>query len=118
MKPIFITLILALMSVTVSMPASAKTGNDVKSHIPQNIIVKQMTHFSDGRTLVLYYKKQGNLCELYSPCTGKDYDPGDVNNIKSTSFEVVSKVQGKLYRKATVGEFLKVLRKVVNTYLQ
>ena len=118
MKPIFITLILALMSVTVSMPASAKTGNDVKSHIPQNIIIKQTTRFSDGRTLVLYYKKQGNLCELYSPCTEKDYDLGDVNKIKSTSFEMVSKVEGKLYRKATVGEFLKVLRKVVNTYLQ
>ena len=118
MKQLFITLILALMSVTLSMPASAKTGNVAKSYIPQNIIVRQTTCFTDGRTLVLYYKKQGNLCEVYSPCDEKDYDLSDVNRIKSTSFEVVSKVEGKLYRKTTVCEFLKALRKVVDTYLQ
>lgn len=118
MKQLFITLILALMSVTVSMPASAKTGNNVKGYIPQNIIVKQTTCFTDGRTLVLYYKKQGNLCELYSPCNEKEFGLNDAKKIKSTSFEVVNKVEGKLYRKATVSEFLKVMRKVVNTYLQ
>ncbi len=118
MKQLFITLILALMSVTLSMPASAKTGNVAKSYIPQNIIVRQTTCFNEGRTLVLYYKKQGNQCEVYSTCDEKDYDLSDVNRIKSTSFEVVSKVEGKLYRKTTVCEFLKALRKVVDTYLQ
>ena len=45
MKQLFLSLILALMSVMVSMPASATTGNEVKNIVPQNIIVKQTTQF-------------------------------------------------------------------------
>jgi hypothetical protein len=104
------------MSVTVSMPASAKTGNDVKNLVPQNIIVKQTTHFSDGRTLILYYKKQGSQCEIYSPCNAKDYSMNDMSKIQSTNFEVVSKTEGKLYRKATVTEIIKIMGQLVNQY--
>lgn len=111
------TLILALMSVVVSMPASAKTGNNVKSLIPQNIIVKQTTLFSDGRTLTLYYKKEGSQCEVYSPCNAKDYDVADASKIKTTNFEVVDKTEGKLYRKASIGEVRAIIKKLVNKYL-
>lgn len=117
MKHLFLSLILALMSVTVSMPASATTGNEVKSQMPKNIIVKQTTQFVDGRTLTLYYRKQGNLCEVYSPCSEKDYNLDDAKKIKSTNFEVVSRVEGKLYRKAYVGEVTKLIKRLVNQYL-
>ena len=117
MKQLFLSLILALMSVMVSMPASATTGNEVKNIVPQNIIVKQTTQFSDGRTLTLYYKKQGSQCEVYSPCNDKDYYVNDAKKIRSTNFEVVDKVEGKLYRKATLGEVLRVLKKLVNSYV-
>ena len=117
MKQLFLSLILALMSVMVSMPASATTGNEVKNIVPQNIIVKQTTQFSDGRTLTLYYKKQGSHCEVYSPCNEKDYGVNDAKKIRSTNCEVVDKVEGKLYRKATVGEVLRVLKKLVNSYV-
>ena len=117
MKQLFLSLILALMSVMVSMPASATTGNEVKNIVPQNIIVKQTTQFSDGRTLTLYYKKQGNLCEVYSPCNEKDDGGNYAKKIRKTHLEVVDKVEGKLYRKATVGEVLRVLKKLVNSYV-
>ncbi len=117
MKQLFLSLILALMSVMVSVPASATTGNKVKSMMPQNIIVKQTTQFSDGRTLTLYYKKAGTRCEVYSPCEAKDYDVADAAKIKTTSFEVVDCVEGKLYRKASIGEVTKLIKRLVNQYL-
>ncbi|MBP3788440.1 MAG: hypothetical protein J6I52_02335 [Prevotella sp.] len=101
----------------VSVPASATTGNKVKSMMPQNIIVKQTTQFSDGRTLTLYYKKAGSRCEVYSPCEAKDYDVADAAKIKTTSFEVVDRVEGKLYRKASIGEVTKLIKRLVNQYL-
>ena len=117
MKQLFLSLILALMSVMVSVPASATTGNKVKSMMPQNIIVKQTTQFSDGRTLTLYYKKAGTRCEVYSPCEAKDYDVADAAKIKTTSFEVVDCVEGKLYRKASIGEVTRLIKRLVNRYL-
>ena len=117
MKQLFLSLILALMSVMVSVPASATTGNKVKSMMPQNIIVKQTTQFSDGRTLTLYYKKAGSRCEVYSPCEAKDYDVADAAKIKTTSFEVVDRVEGKLYRKASIGEVTRLIKRLVNQYL-
>lgn len=105
------------MSVTVSMPASATTGNEVKSQMPKNIIVKQTTLFVDGRTITLYYRKQGNQCEVYSPCSEKDYNLDDAKKIKSTSFEVVDHVEGRLYRKVSVGEVTKLIKRLVNQYL-
>ena len=117
MKQLILSLILALMSVMVSVPASATTGNKVKSMMPQNIIVKQTTQFSDGRTLTLYYKKAGSRCEVYSPCEAKDYDVADAAKIKTTSFEVVDRVEGKLYRKASIGEVTKLIKRLVNQYL-
>ena len=117
MKQLFLSLILALMSVMVSMPASATTGNKVKSMMPQNIIVKQTTQFFDGRTLTLYYKKAGSRCEVYSPCHAEDYAVADVSKIKSTSFEVVDCVEGKLYRRASLGEVTKIFKRLVNQNL-
>ena len=80
-------------------------------------IVKQTTQFSDGRTLVIYYKKQGMNCEVYSPCNADDYSVSDASKIKSTNFEVVDKVEGKLYKKASIGEVTKLIKRLVNQYL-
>ena len=109
---------IVLMSMIPSTPASAKTDkNAVKKMVPTNIVVKQTTTFNDGRTLTIYYKKSGMQCEVYSPCNAKDYDVSDAAKIKSTNFEVVDKVEGKLYRKASVSEVAGVIKKLVNQYL-
>ena len=105
MKQLIMTLMVALMSVMASTPVSAKSNkSELKKSVPTNLIVKQTTQFSDGRTLVIYFKKQGMNCEVYSPCSTKDYNVSDASKIKSTTFEVVDKVEGKLYKKASVGE--------------
>ena len=107
-------MILALMSVTVSMPTSAKTGNEVKVFSTENIIVKQTTHFDDGRVLTIYYKKQGNQCEVYTSCDVNEYTMDDVSKIKSTNLEIVEKAEGKLYRKATMREIMSVLKQLAD----
>ena len=56
-------------------------------------------------------------CEVYSPCNVGDYNVGDASKIKSTNFEVVDKVKGKLYRKASVGEVTKLIKRLVTQYL-
>ena len=118
MKQLILTLMVALMSVMASTPAAAKSSkNELKNYVPTNLIVKQTILFSDGRTLVIYYKKQGTNCEVYSPCDANDYNVSDASKIKSTNFEFVDKVEGKLYKKASVGEVTRIIKKLVNHYL-
>ncbi|MBP5386615.1 MAG: hypothetical protein J6Y97_04415 [Prevotella sp.] len=112
MKQLFISMILVLMSMTVSMPTSAKTGNETKRISTENIIVKQTTCFDDGRVLTIYYEKQGKQCMVYSPCDVNTYTKDDVSKIKSTNLEIVDKAEGKLYRKATMGEIMRVLKQL------
>lgn len=113
MKQLMMSLILALMSVMVSVPSSATTGNKMNGNAPENIIVKQTTHFNDGRTLTLYYKKQGERCEIYTPCDMNAYTKSDLKKVKSTYFEVVDKTEGKLYKKTTMDEVMHVLNQMV-----
>ena len=118
MKQLLLTLMVALMSVMASTPVSAKSNkSELKKSVPTNLIVKQTTVFSDGRTLVVYYKKQGMNCEVYSPCNAKDYCMSDASKIKSTNFEVVDEVEGKLYKKASLGEVTRFIKRMVNKYL-
>lgn len=118
MKKMIVFLMIALMSVMASTPASATTGTTTSGNpIPQNVVVKQTTHFNDGRTLILYYKKSDSQVEVYSPCNDKDYSMSDASKINSTNFEVVDKVEGKLYRKATLGEVARIIKQLVNKYL-
>lgn len=112
-------LMIALMSVMVSTPAGAKTNKkqSLVEQIPTNLVVKQTTQFYDGRTLVIYYKKEGMQCEVYSPCNAKDYDVSDASEIQSTNFELTNKVEGKLYRRATLAEVAKMVKQLVNQFL-
>lgn len=118
MKKLIFSLMVALMSVMASTPAVAKNSQkNLKNNVPTNLIVKQTTHFNDGRTLVIYYKKQGTNCEVYSPNNANEYNVSDTSKVKSTNFEIVDKVEGKRYRKASVGEVTRMIKKLVNQYL-
>ena len=131
---------IVLMSMMASTPVSAKTAieretcklayecssvsslsksnkKNVTDQVPANIVLKQTTHFNDGRTLTIYYKKSGTKCEVYSPCNAKDYKVNDASKIKSTNFEVVDKAEGKLYKKASIGEVTRLIKRLVNQYL-
>lgn len=119
MKKLLFVLVVALMSAMASTPGIAKIAeNDVVMNVvPANLIVKQTTQFNDGRTLVIYFKKQGMDCEVYSPCNADDFSIDDASMIKSSNFEVVDKVEGKLYKKATLGEVAQFVKQMVDVYL-
>ena len=118
MKQLIISLMIALMSVMASTPVVAKNSKkNVVNQVPTNIVVKQTTHFNDGRTLTIYYKKSGMQCEVYSPCNASDYNMSDASKIKSTNFEVVEKVEGNIYKKASIGEVTRLIKRLVNQYL-
>lgn len=98
--------IVILMAVLMSMGASAfaATTNSTENKIdlagivvPTNITVKQTVTFKDGKTIELYYQKQGDVCKLYSTTDVTKYKESDLNKIKSTNFEFVDKVEGKCY---------------------
>ena len=118
MKQFIRLLIIVLMSIIASTPVSAKTNKkSLKDQVPTNIIVKQTTQFNDGRMLTIYYKKSGMQCEVYSPCNASDFNMSDASKIKSTNFEVVDKVEGKLYKKASIGEVTRLIKRLANQYL-
>jgi len=118
MRQLITTLVIVLMSMMASTPVSAKSDKkDLIGQVPTNIVVKQTTQFNDGRTLIIYYKKSGMQCEVYSPCNADDYNVSDASKIKSTNFEVVEKAEGKLYKKASIGEVTRLFKRLVNKYL-
>ena len=63
------------------------------------------------------YKTTGDIPAVYSPCNANDYNVNDASKIKSTNFEVVDKVEGKLYRKVSIGEVTRLIKRLVNQYL-
>lgn len=102
MKHVFIVLITMLMSMSTSALAATTTSKECKIDltsiaIPANITVKQTVTFKDGKIIELYYKKQGDVCKLYSTTDVTKYKESDLGRIKATNFELVDKVEGKCY---------------------
>ena len=102
MKHVFIVLITMLMSMSTSAFAATTTSKECKIDltsiaIPANITVKQTVTFKDGKIIELYYKKQGDVCKLYSTTDVTKYKESDLGKIKSTNFEFVDNVEGKCY---------------------
>lgn len=122
MKHLIVILIAMLMSMSAS--AFAVTTNITESKIdftsivvPTNITVKQTITFKDGKSIELYYQKQGDVCKLYATADVTKYKESDLNRIKSTNFEFADKVEGKCYitrKTSDVIAFAKsVLKKLV-----
>ena len=102
MKHVFVVLITMLMSMSTSAFAATTTSKECKIDltsiaIPANITVKQTVTFKDGKIIELYYKKQGDVCKLYSTTDVTKYKESDLGRIKATNFELVDKVEGKCY---------------------
>lgn len=118
MKKIMLLLMVMLMSVMTSASAATKGGkSEVPNVVPTNIIVKQTTTFDDGRTLVLYYKKEGTKCELYSTSDIKRYNERDLQHVQSTTVEVVDHTEGHLVRRATLAEVTRMVKQLLSQYL-
>jgi len=100
MKKMMFLLMAMLMSFSVSTFAGTKTEakqveNAIQFDIPFTIIVKQTVTFNDGKTIAVYYKKDGDVCKVYSKVDPTKYSEKDLERIKYTSFEIVDEVEGK-----------------------
>lgn len=122
MRKLFAILSIALMSAVASAPASAKTGtetastiveNTLKFNIPVNLIVKQTITFTDGKSITVFYQKEGNICRLYSTVDVTKYSESDLNRIKSTNFELSDHVEGKCLLTRNCSDIIKFARSVI-----
>lgn len=101
-------LMAVLMSISTSTFAGTTTAkSESPSHaefvIPTNLIVKQTITFTDGKSIQVFYQKEGDTCRIYSKEDVTRYSESDLNRIKSTHFEIADHCEGKclLTRKAT-----------------
>lgn len=106
------------MSISLSAFAGTRTSSvrvnkSEKVAVPANIIVKQSITFMDGKTIVVFYKKTGNDCKVYSNENLNKYGVSDLMRIKSTNFERTDHVEGKCYASKTVGALVAMAHKAL-----
>lgn len=116
MKKIMFLLMAVLMSISTSTFAGTTTAQRQQQQsstgfsIPVNIIVKQTIEFTDGKTIDVYYQKEGNVCKLYSREDVMKYSQSDLNRIKSTNFEIVDHCEGKCLLTKNVSDVLSLAK--------
>lgn len=115
MKKMMFLLMAMLMSFSASTFAGTKTEanlveNAMQFDIPVTIIVKQTITFNDGKTISVYYKKDGDVCKIYSKADLTNYSEDDLNRVKSTNFEVVDEVEGKCILTKKTNDVLKLAK--------
>ncbi|MDE6754280.1 MAG: hypothetical protein K2J82_06690 [Muribaculaceae bacterium] len=85
--------------------------------VPDVLVIEQTATLGNGNTVTVYYKKSGDMCEVYSNNDLKGYNINDLVSLQSTSFRIVSQPKGKLVYKTTVAKAGKIIKSLVNTYL-
>lgn len=122
MKHLIVILIAMLMSISAS--AFAVTTNSTENKIdftsivvPTNITVKQTITFKDGKSIELYYQKQGDVCKLYATADVAKYKESDLNRIKSTNFELADKVEGKCYITRKTSDVIAFAKSVLKKFV-
>ena len=126
MKKIKIALVAAIVASAsligsvsaVAAPAKSQTSAvSLIEKVPVSIIVKQTAKLKDGRSVTVFYKKEGNYVEVFSPSDLKGYTVDDLLNLESTTFSLASSVSGVSLYKCPVSSACALLKKMVNTYL-
>lgn len=121
MKTFFASLIILVMAALSTTPAAqAAPAPDLTDQvttlvglIPSSIVVEQTSALSDGRTVTVYYKKSGDLCEVYTADNLNGYTVNDLAKLKSSNFRVVSGVKGKRVYSTTTAKAAKLLSTVL-----
>lgn len=118
MKNLIVILVTMLMSMSTSAFAGTTTSTESKIDlssivIPVNITVKQTITFKDGKTIELYYQKQGDVCKLYSTTDVMKYKESDLGRIQSTNFELVDNVEGKCYMTRKTNDVIAFAKRVL-----
>lgn len=121
MKTFFASLIILVMAALSTTPAAqAAPAPDLTDQvttlvglIPSSIVVEQTSALSDGRTVTVYYKKSGDLCEVYTADNLSGYTVNDLAKLQSSNFRVVSAVKGKRVYSTTTAKAAKLLSTVL-----
>lgn len=96
---------------------SKSTISAVVSKIPSSFVVEQTATLNNGKTVTLYYKRSGNLLEVYSPDNLKGYTPDDLLKIRTSTFTIVSAVKGQRVYHCTTTYAASMLKRLVNSLL-
>lgn len=101
--------------------ANSSTEKDniskIVSMIPSSIVLEQTADLGNGKYVTVYYKKDGDNCEVYSECNLKGYSVDDLTSLRSTSFRIVSQPKGKRVYHISVAKARKIVKRLVNCYL-
>ena len=97
--------------------AQSKSTSSIATMLPTQIVVEQTATLGNGKTVIIYYKKAGNMCEVYSDADLRGYGINDVISLSATNFRVVSAPKGKLIYKTSLSNAGKIVKSIVNTYL-
>lgn len=98
-------------------PKKQDAVSSLVAGIPTNLVVKQSATLNDGRQVTIYYKKTGDMCEVYSEDNLKGYEYSDLLNLSSTSFSIATSAKGTKIYNCTLTQARKIIKRLVNTYL-
>ncbi|MDE5998100.1 MAG: hypothetical protein K2G77_07825 [Muribaculaceae bacterium] len=126
MKKIKILAVATLITVTSLISTASTTttpaGNETKSislieKMPVNIVVKQTATLKDGRSVTIFYKKEGGYVEVLSDSNLKGYTVDDLLNLESTTFTLASSAKGTSLYRMPVSKACSLFKQMVNLYL-
>ena len=103
---------------TTATPAKAeKTSVSLIEKMPVNIVVKQTATLKDGRSVTIYYQKDGGYVEVFSDSNLKGYTVDDLLNLESTTFTLATSVKGTSILRMPVSKACSLFKQMVNLYL-
>lgn len=103
---------------TTSTPANAEAKSiSLIEKMPVSIVVKQTATLKDGRSVTIFYKKEGGYVEVLSDSNLKGYTVDDLLNLESTTFSLASSAKGTSLYRMPVSKACSLFKQMVNMYL-
>lgn len=126
MKKIKILFVATLISATSLISSASNAGTHAKHEknsvsliekMPVNIVVKQTATLKDGRSVTIYYKKEGGYVEVFSDSSLKGYTVDDLLSLESTTFSLAKSAMGTSIYRMPVSKACSLFKQMVNLYL-
>ena len=112
-----VTSFISSASTTSTSAGTEKTGISLIEKMPVNIVVKQTATLKDGRSVTIYYKKEGGYVEVLSESNMKGYSVDDLLKLESTTFSLASSAKGTSLYRMPVSKACSLFKQMVNLYL-
>ena len=111
------TSLIASASTNAAPAATGKNSISFIEKLPVDIIVKQTASLKDGRSVTVYYQKNGGYVEVFSDSNLKGYTIDDLLSLESTTFTLASSVKGTSILRMPVSKACSLFKQMVNLYL-